>query len=151
MLDIARHRRKTLKKKKENRKMRKSQTTTTNIFLLLFFHIKHIWKNLVWVVAVVLQIYRVAVYWKCSNRKPTSVQIDMYWFYRRRTSTQNTWHRFWYQWIIASSFMFQRSTFNLEKSKSICSESFLVEHIQVTGSTYCRIVFQTMHISKICP
>ena len=37
-----------------------------------------------------------------------------------------------------------------KKSKSICEGKCLVHPIQVTGCTYCRIVFQTMYISKIC-
>ena len=47
-------------------------------------------------------------------------------------------------------FMFQIITFNLEKNKSICKGKFLIHPIQVTGSTYCGIVFQTMYTSKIC-
>ena len=42
-------------------------------------------------------------------------------------------------------FMFQIITFNLEKNKSICKGKFLIHPIQVTGSTYCGIVFQTMY------
>ena len=45
-------------------------------------------------------------------------------------------------------FIFQRSTFNLEKNKSICEGKFLVHLIQVTGSTHCGSVFQTMYITK---
>ena len=54
------------------------------------------------------------------------------------------------QWIIISFFIFERSTFKLGKSKYICYVKCLVHPIQVTGSTYCRIVFETMYISKIC-
>ena len=39
--------------------------------------------------------------------------------------------------------IFQRNTFNLEKDKSICYRKVLVHTIQVTGSTYGAIVFQT--------
>ena len=63
--------------------MRKSQTKTINVILLLLFYIekfifvtKHIRKkNLVYNVALVLQFFRVAVYWKCSNKTPTLIQI----------------------------------------------------------------------------
>ena len=47
-------------------------------------------------------------------------------------------------------FIFQKSTFNLEKKKSICLRKFLVHPKQVTGSSYCGIVFQTMYFSKTC-
>ena len=63
--------------------MRKSQTKTINVILLLLFYIekfifvtKHIRKkNLVYNVTLVLQFFRVAVYWKCSNKTPTLIQI----------------------------------------------------------------------------
>ena len=63
--------------------MRKSQTKTINVILLLLFYIekfifvtKHIRKkNLVYIVTLVLQFFRVAVYWKCSNKTPTLIQI----------------------------------------------------------------------------
>ena len=79
MLDIARDRKKTLKKEKEKRKIRQSQITI-NIFLLLIFYIKklhfarkHIWKNIVYIVTFVLQFFRVADYWKGSNKLPASI------------------------------------------------------------------------------
>ena len=36
-----------------------------------------------------------------------------------------------------------------KKNKSTCSGKCLVHPIQVTGSTYCGIVFLTMYISKL--
>ena len=45
--------------------------------------------------------------------------------------------------------MLYRSTFSLAKDKTICEEQFLFHSIQVTGSTYCEIVFQTLYTSKI--
>ena len=81
MLDIARDRRKTFeKKRKKKRKRRQSQITTINIILLLIFYIKklyfarkHIWKNIVYIVTFVLQFFRVADYWKGSNKLPASI------------------------------------------------------------------------------
>ena len=45
--------------------MRKSQAITITIFLLLPFLVrKHIWKNLVYFVTFILQVFHVAGYWK---------------------------------------------------------------------------------------
>ena len=47
LLDITKHRRKTLKKEKEKQKMRKSQATTINTFFYNFYIVKFIfcWKT----------------------------------------------------------------------------------------------------------
>ena len=37
----------------------------------------------------------------------------------------------------------------LKKTKAFVKEKFLIHPTQVTGSTFCGIVIQTMHISKI--
>ena len=59
-----------MKKEKEKQKMRESQTTVILFFFYIFLHFfiqknlyfarKHIWKNLVDIVTIVLQFYRVA-------------------------------------------------------------------------------------------
>ena len=50
-------------------------------------------------------------------------------------------------------FWFSIIAFNMkllfEVKKSICYGKFLVHPIEVTRSTYCGIVFQTMYASKI--
>ena len=63
-------------------KNEENQTKTINVFLLLLFYIEFIFvtkhirkKNLVYNVTLVLQFFRVAVYWKCSNKTPTLIQI----------------------------------------------------------------------------
>ena len=63
--------------------MRKSQTKTINVILLLLFYreqfmfvTRHIRKKiLVYNVTLVLQFFRVALYWKCSNKTPTLIEI----------------------------------------------------------------------------
>ena len=81
MLDITRDSRKTLKKEKKT-KMRKNQKTTINNFFfyfyffilkILYFVRRRIWKNLVYVVTFVLQFFRVAGYWKKSNKTSTPI------------------------------------------------------------------------------
>ena len=64
MFDITKDRI-TLKKDKEKQKMRISQTKTIIFFKTFAFFVgKHIWKNLVYFVTFVLQIFRMAGYWK---------------------------------------------------------------------------------------
>ena len=60
--------------------MRKSQSTTINIFFTFTFLYrkifvrKHILKNLVFIVRLVVQFFHVASYWKCSNKTPLPIQ-----------------------------------------------------------------------------
>ena len=56
---------KTLKKEREKRKMRKKQLTTICFLLSLFY--------IVYIVTFVLQFFRVAGYWKCSNKVQTPI------------------------------------------------------------------------------
>ena len=46
-------------------------------------------------------------------------------------------------------FVFQRSNFNQKNTKTFVKEKILVHPIQLTRSTYCGIIFQTMYVSKI--
>ena len=72
-----------IKKRERKMKNEENQTKTINVILLLLFYIeqfifvtKHIRKkNLIYNVTLVLQFFRVAVYWKCSNKTPTLIQI----------------------------------------------------------------------------
>ena len=64
----------------KKRKMTKRQETTINSFYIYFlgkfiFCRKRIWNNLVYTVTFALQFFRVAGYWKCSNKAPTPIQI----------------------------------------------------------------------------
>ena len=58
--------------------MTKRQKTTINSFYIYFlgkiiFCRKRICNNLVYTVTFVLQFFRVAGYWKCSNKAPTPI------------------------------------------------------------------------------
>ena len=184
--------------------MKKRQTTA---FLLLLFYIgKLIFCQKTYLKKLSLYCYiRIAVffyvagYWKCSN---TNANIDIHWFCKRHTWTQNAWQQTRYfntdfdrnglfllfiyfrqvpsiqeksTLIWAINFIikiimkvieilakrlisFSIRVFGLKllvilfiRKKSICQGIFLVHPIQVTRSTYCGIVFQTMYTSKICP
>ena len=60
--------------------MGKSQTTTINIFLLLLFHTEELifcQKTYLYFATFVFQFFRVVGYWKCSNKKPTPIQINI--------------------------------------------------------------------------
>ena len=88
--------------------------------------------------------------------------IYMHWSCRRRISTQNTW-----QWtrsfnvefdsngLVFLLFTFQRSIFNSKKKynnkkiKAFFRVKLLIHLMQVTGSTYCGIVFQTMYTLEV--
>ena len=141
--------------------MKKSQTTTTNISLLLLciekliFCWKHILKNFVYIVTFVLQFFHVTGYWKCVNKTSTSMQICTG-FVVAALRPNIVRNRLGITRILIAMnyyiffYLFQRSTFNLEKNKSICWRTFFVQPIQVTWSTYCGIVFQAMYTSKIC-
>ena len=81
----------------------------------------------------------------------------MYWFYRRRTSTQILvyifQHTIWYKRIIFSFFKKIQTTkvpSILKINKSICHGKVWGSPIQINRSSYSRIVFQTMYILKIC-
>ena len=64
--------------------------------------------------------------------------------------------RKWIEILAKCLFSFSIIVFNMKFlvilliRKSICQENCLVHDIQVTGFTYCGIVFQTMYNSKIC-
>ena len=71
-----------MKKEKEKLKMRKSQTKVINNFLILlilflyrkiYIFLKNIFGNGIYNVTFVLKFFRVAGYWKCSNKTPTSI------------------------------------------------------------------------------
>ena len=40
---------------------------------ILYFVGKHIWKNLIYIVIFVLQLFLVAANWKCIDKKPTPI------------------------------------------------------------------------------
>ena len=120
----------------------------------LYFVRKYFWENLVYIVTFVLQFFlRVRL---CSNETPIPKQIctDLVGATLRAKILGNRLVLST-QILIAMDYfllflLFQRSVFYLEKIKAFFKEHFLAHPIQVTESTYCRIVFQTMYIPKIC-
>ena len=120
---------------------------------LIFCQKKHICKNLFYIVTFVLQFFRVVSYWKViKHQRPckyTLVLQTPYFspkYFGKRLGIILTWI------LIARDyffFIFQRSTFNLEKNKRICCRKLFVHPIQVTRYTYCEIVFQTIQTGKI--
>ena len=129
--------------------MIKGRTAPMNIFLhLLLYFVKfcYILKNLVYIVIFVL--LHLASYWKCSKKAPTLIQICTG-FVDAVLRPKILVNRVGIltQILIAVNycfFIFQISTFNLEKNQ------FLVHLIQITGSTYCGVVFQAVYTSKMC-
>ena len=130
LLGIARGRRKTLRKHKEKRKMRKSQTKIIIIFLPLLFYIEKFIEKKFGKTCLYCHI-SIKVFSRDSllemQQQKTNAHIDMHQFCRRRTSTQNSWHQTSYfnvdfdsNELLFHFFIFQKSTFNLEKNKSIC-------------------------------
>ena len=132
--------------------MRKSQTTTTNIvFTFTFFIqkriylvIKHIWKTQ----PILLHLYCTFFMWQVMALfSHVNAVITQQRPYRYVLVLQRPYFNPKY---LATDQVIQRSTVNLERKKSICQGKFLVPSIQVTGSTSCGIVFQTMYTSMIC-
>ena len=118
MLDIVRDKRKTLKKREINIKNEK-KLYNNNIFFYFYFFLQ---KNLYFVRK---HIWKSLVY-----------IVTFYRLYRLVFDSNG---------LLFLYYIFQRSTFNFEKSNSNCSGKF--HAIQITGSNYCEIVFVT---SKIC-
>ena len=184
--------------------MRKSHTTAFLLLLFLYRKTYILFENIfeeTWFILLHSHccFFHVAGYWRCSN---TNANIDIHWFCKRHTWTQNAWQQTRYfntdfdrnglfllfiyfrqvpsiqeksTLIWAINFIikiimkvieilakrlisFSIRVFGLKllvilfiRKKSICQGIFLVHPIQVTRSTYCGIVFQTMYTSKICP
>ena len=145
--------------------MRKSLTTTRNIFsllLLLFYVEKFIFCQKTHLEKLGLCCYicitmHESGYWKYRNKTPTSIQICIGLVDTAlRSKILGNRLGILMQILIAMDYYFlffyiSEKYFQFRKKQKHLLRKTLVHPIQVTGSTYCHIVFQTMYIIlKIC-
>ena len=108
----------------------------------LYFFRKHIWKNIVYIVAFVLQFFRAACYWKCNIKTPTLMQICTG-FVDAKLGSRILSNRLGMltQILIVFDyyFLFLYFTFNLEKSQSVYLKYAYLKYVYITLKTLKRI------------
>ena len=151
VLDIARDRRKILEKEIEKRKIKSKNNKYFFTFTFLYGKIYILCYKIIFgkTLFILLHLCYSFFTWSVIGNlaiKHQSPYKYMHRFCRRSNSTQNTWQQTRYFNVDFDSnglflfYIFQRSTHNLEKNKSICQGKFLVHSIQVTGSIQCGIL-----------
>ena len=118
-----RQRKNTEKRERKTKNDKKSNNNNNQFQKNLYFVRKRIWNNLAYIVTFVLQFFRVTGYGKCSNKAPTPIQIciGLADSVLRPKIIGNILVILMQIFIVIDYYfffyIFQRSTFNLEKKQ----------------------------------